>query len=366
MTTKNIFVKEKYISSFFLAASLTGCTESGLNNKLLYDWNNCEDKLKNYVDCLANDIGPRSMKDKKSRKALNRAAEFFIKTVQGIGYEPVVHEFIAQYGDEKFIAKNIEVVIKGADPSLPIIVVGAHYDTVDESPGADDNASGIAALLEIAKYLKAIEVTDNKRLERGVRLVAFTNEERPYSLDSPESEHRGNNMGSVQYAKNAKNKGEHIYGMICLESIGYYSGEPNSQKYPDTFSDESLVAFDLQGKDKGNFLACVANESSEKFARDFAHAYKKAAAAATTDPKESSQVGFQFLCLPDSAAEIGRSDHKSFWLQDYPALMLTDSADLRNPHYHTDSDTTDALDFPKFAQVTKNVCIAVADLAGNS
>jgi hypothetical protein len=227
---------------------------------------------------------------------------------------------------------NVEVIVpsRAGASEAGCIVVGAHYDTVPGTPGADDNATGVAALLELARTLAP------ERFERTVRLVFFPNEEPPFFPNA--------GMGSAAYAAELRRARVDVHTMISLEMLGYYSDRPNSQRYPPGLS--------LFYPKRGNFIGFVSNLRS----RERLNELKRAFIASSDFPCES-------LAAPEWTIVVGLSDHSSFWKQGYPGLMVTDTAFMRNPHYHQPSDTADTLDFQRFAQVTQGLVGAVKRLA---
>jgi Zn-dependent M28 family amino/carboxypeptidase len=231
---------------------------------------------------------------------------------------------------------NLVAELPGARRQHEIVVLGAHYDTVPTTPGADDNASAVAVLLEAAKLLRELKPN------RTVRFVAFPCEEPPhFNLGE---------MGSQVYARNCRLRNERIVGMLCLEMVGYYSDAPNSQHVPEAIPRWLHRLF----PNRGNFLAAVGNLKSWRLLWKFRRGFKRA-------------IGFPLfsICLPEKVPDIRRSDNSSFWDQGYPALMLTDTSYLRNRHYHLESDTTETLDYASMAQVTLGVVGGVAAVAGN-
>ncbi|MET0792719.1 MAG: M20/M25/M40 family metallo-hydrolase [Polyangiaceae bacterium] len=227
---------------------------------------------------------------------------------------------------------NVEVIIPSRSGATErgCIVIGAHYDTVPGTPGADDNATGVAALLELARQLA------HERFERSLRLVFFPNEEPPFFPDA--------GMGSAAYAAELRRTGVDVHTMISLEMLGYYCDRPHSQRYPPGLS--------LFYPNTGNFIGFVSNLSSRVRLRELKHAFT----ASSDFPCES-------LAAPEWTVVVGLSDHSSFWKQGYPGLMVTDTAFMRNPHYHQATDTADTLDFHRFAQVTEGLVGAVRRLA---
>ena len=217
---------------------------------------------------------------------------------------------------------NLEVVLPGQQWPNETIVVGAHYDTVAGSPGADDNASAVAALIEIARGLK-----DHKP-GRTIKLVAFVNEEQPFFF--------WGDMGSQVYAVAARKRKEDILLMISLEMLGYYRDEPGSQHYP--------ALFENFHPDTANFIAFVSNINSFFALRRAAKAFRHH----SDFPLETTST---FGWIPGVSA----SDHQSFWRQGYRAMMCTDTAFFRNPNYHKPEDTPDTLDYPRLEKVTSGL-----------
>jgi hypothetical protein len=211
------------------------------------------------------------------------------------------------------------------------IVVGAHYDTAGPYPGADDNGSGIAGLIELARRLGA------EPLPVPVELVAYSLEEPPYFG----SEY----MGSAVHAKLLKIDGVELRAMLSLEMIGYFTDRPHSQDFP-------APGLSLLYPSTGNFIAVVGKLGQGALV----HRIKAAMAAATPLPVHS-------IAAPRFLAGVGLSDHASYWDQGYPAVMITDTAFFRNPHYHTRSDTPDTLDYGRMARVVEGVFAAVRALA---
>ena len=230
---------------------------------------------------------------------------------------------------------NIECEVRGDEE---IIVVGAHYDTVPGSPGADDNASGVAAVIAMAQRLAA-EVGGaplGRPPRKTIRFVAFANEEPPF-FATPQ-------MGSFRYAQRCRDRQEKIIGMFSLETIGYFSDAPKSQQYP------SLLH--LIYPPTANFIAFVSNLKSRALLRRSVRAFRKACDV----PAESG-------ALPEFIAGVSWSDQWSFWQCGYPAVMVTDTALFRNPHYHTATDRPETLDYGRLAKVVDGLTAMVRQLA---
>jgi Zn-dependent M28 family amino/carboxypeptidase len=280
-------------------------------------------RLKAHVTTLATDIGDRNV---YRPQALQQSIDFLTKTMRDLGYDVRSQPFEAR----GVTVQNLEAELKGGDRADEILVVGAHYDSVRGCPAANDNGSGVAAVLEIARALK------DAKSSRTIRFAFFVNEEPPFF--------QGEEMGSVVYAKACRARNEKIVGMLSLETIGYYSDAKGSQKYP--------APFDQYFPDEGNFIAFVGNEASAEFVREFVGAFR----AHAQFPSEGAAV-------PGHIMGIGFSDHWSFWQQDYPALMVTDTAMFRYSHYHRDTDTPDKIDYDRTARVVEGVTAAVKELA---
>lgn len=280
-------------------------------------------RLKRRVQHLAGDIGERNVQ----RPGALKACEHYIRqSLEDLGYE-VVRQPVTAGG---VTSANLEVNRFGSERPGEIILVGAHYDTVPGSPGADDNGSAVAALLELARLHR------ESPARRSVRFVAFTNEEPPFF--------HTHSQGSRIYAEAARQRGDDIRLMISLEMLGYYSEHPGSQRYPPLFR--------WFYPDRGDFIALVSNFRSRAAMRRFARAFR-----------DSSDFPLEHAATFAAIPGVAWSDHFSFWACGYRAFMLTDTAFFRNPYYHTPSDTPDTLDFERLARVTEGVSGALCKLA---
>ena len=279
-------------------------------------------RLKGHVQVLARDIGERNA---SNLHKLNQAADYIEQQFVDMGYVPASQV----YAEEQF--RNITVDIYGRQRRSEIIVVGAHYDTTWLTPGADDNASGVAGLLELARLLQ------DRKLSRSIRLIAFTNEELPFFGTDK--------MGSRVSAKRSYDRQESIIGMLSLEMIGYYSNAPGTQFYP-----RIIQAF---YPDTGNFIAFVGNLSSHTFLHKALRAFRHEVAF----PSEGLAAP-QWL-VPD----IQRSDHSSYWYYGFPAVMVTDTANFRNRNYHKAGDRDDTLNYEYMARVVHGLSVMLETLA---
>jgi len=280
-----------------------------------------QERLKQHVTRLASEIGPRNI---YHYEALQAAAAFIETSLTEGGYVPALQQYDAR--GKSFT--NIAAEITGSDRQGEIVVVGAHYDTHKNSPGADDNGSAVATLLELARQFA------HQKTSRTLRFVTFTNEEAPFT--------RRKDMGSRVYARDCRRRGDNITGMVCLESIGYYSEEAGSQW---------LSLWGRLLPRRGDFLALVANRPSRALLARVAGILQRGAS-----------LRYRPLVLPTHFPGAWSSDHWSFWREGFPALMVTDTAPLRNRHYHSREDTPDKVDFERLSRAVDDLKVAVADL----
>jgi hypothetical protein len=245
---------------------------------------------------------------------LEAAARYIEAQLADAGY-PVRKE---EYRSDLARVRNLFVEIDGVARKDEIIIVGAHYDSVRGAPGANDNGSGVAAVLELARTFRS------ERPERTWRFVLFVNEEAPFF--------RTGQMGSQVHAERARSRGERIVAMYSLETIGYYSAAAGSQHYPFPLS--------FFYPDRGDFLAFVANLPSRRLLHRTIEAFRAGA-----------QFPSEGVAAPAFIPGVDWSDHASFWDEGYPAIMVTDTAPYRYPYYHTSLDTPDKVDYERLARV---------------
>jgi hypothetical protein len=282
-----------------------------------------QQQLVRHVRALAGEIGERHL---WRYEALQAAARYIDTTLAGWRYSVATQPFEV-WGKT---VHNLVAELPGASRADEIIVVGAHYDSVPGCPGANDNATGVAAVLELARLLAG------QSLARTVRLVAFVNEEMPFFSTA--------NMGSWQYARRARARSERIVAMLSVETIGYYSDTPGSQRYP--------FPFGLFYPRRGNFIGFVGNLASRALVRRSITAFRQH----TAFPSEGTAA-------PGWLTGIGWSDHAAFWQQGYAAIMITDTALFRYAPYHTPGDTPDKIDYAKMARVVAGLAHVVTALA---
>ncbi len=252
--------------------------------------------------------------------ALERSATYIERQLAGMGY--IVHRQWFEADGHR--VRNIEVTIDPGIPDSRTLVVGAHYDSAYDAPGANDNGSGVAALLELAGSMAG----QNGRARMRFRLVFFVNEEPPYF--------QTHKMGSYVYATHLAQTGEPIAGMLALETIGYYTDRPHSQRYP--------FPLDMLYPDRGNFIAFVGMTSSRSFVRKTTGAFRETA--------RFPSVGGS---APGFLQGIDWSDHWSFAQVGVPALMVTDTAVFRYRFYHTANDTPDKVDYDRLARLVTDL-----------
>ncbi len=282
-----------------------------------------------HVSYLAGTVGERTT---ARPAALARAADYLRSSLAATGLEPRRQTY-AVGGVE---CENVWLELPGTARPDRVVVVGAHYDSPPGSPGADDNASGTAALLALARALAGV------RPERTLRLVGFVNEEPPH--------YRTATMGSVVFARSCRQARLNVVAMVCLESLGFFADSAGSQSYP-----PPLGWWPLRRllPSSGDFVGLVSDLGSCRLLRRVARAFRGGCA-----------VPLEALALPRFVPGIGRSDHWSFWQCGYPALMATDTAPFRNPHYHEPTDTPERVDCRRLARVVAGLEAAVRDLAG--
>jgi hypothetical protein len=247
---------------------------------------------------------------------LETPARYIEQAFRSQGLEFSVQEFVSA-------GRRVRNIEAGAGD----IVVGAHYDTVPGSPGADDNASGVAVLIELAA------------MKMPVRLVAFANEEPPYSF--------GPDMGSWAWAKRARDRGEPIRAMFSLEMLGYYRDMAGSQRYP--------APLGLFYPDRADFIAFVGDLGARGLVRRSIGAFRK-----------SAEFPSEGVAAPAFIPGVTWSDHWSFRRHGYPAIMITDTAFYRYPHYHLPNDTPDKLDYERMARVTLGLAAMLNELANQT
>ncbi len=299
------------------------------------------DELRRHVEKLAREMGERNM---IHYTALSEAADYvqhsFEQGFEQAGYGNVERQTydvaprsifgLSKVPEQPLACANLIAEIAGSEKAEEIVVVGAHYDSVEGSPGANDNATGIAAVLALARSFAG------NRSGRTLRFVAFVNEEPPYFQTA--------SMGSLVYARRCKQRQENVVAMLSIETIGYYSDELGSQNYP--------VPFGFFYPSTGDFAAVVGDTSSRRLVRKVIRSFRES----TRFPSEGAAT---FGSLPG----VDWSDHWSFWQAGYPGAMVTDTAPFRYPHYHAASDTPDKIDYDRLARLVTGMENVIEELA---
>ncbi|HBZ55518.1 MAG TPA: peptidase M28 [Syntrophobacteraceae bacterium] len=263
---------------------------------------------------------------------LKRSESYIESIFRGMGL-PVT---LDTYEYQDFTVANVIATLDFGDHPSRFLVVGAHYDSVVGTVGADDNASAVAVLLETARCLAAQR--GEVPLDLRVTFVAFALEEPPVFATRY--------MGSRVYAKRAKKTGERIDAMICLEMVGYTCHQPGCQRYP-------LPLMFRKYPREGNFIGVVGNSASRGLTRSVTQAFGRNPEL----PVVTLTVPFSGWLLPS----VRLSDHSPFWDQGYQAVMVTDTAFLRNPYYHSMADTMDKLNFDFMAELVESLVIFLVD-----
>ena len=278
--------------------------------------------LKAHVVKLAQDIGERSLWQPEQYE---QAAAYIESMLRDAGWGVTRQTYEAPEGrSHNIIAERL-----GTQQPEQIVVIAAHYDSLRGTVGANDNASGVAALLELARAF-------NQPLPRTVRLVALANEEPPFFMTDL--------MGSYVYAKACRERGDNVVAMISFDGLGYYSDEPGSQRLPTEIETEHPAA--------GNFISVVGKPGMEALADQVQQAFRS-----------GSRLPIEAGIAPETVPGVAFSDHWSFWQFKYPAVMLTDTLPFRYPHYHSKADTPEKLDYKKMAGVVRGMEAVINALA---
>ena len=283
-------------------------------------------RLYEHVKYLSVRVGSRSIHEYEKLEATKH---YIVSCLKDLGYAPILQD----YNYKGKVYSNIIVSIKGAEHPGETVIIGAHYDTVYGTPGADDNASAVAVLLELCRVLKDFSP------RRTLKLIFFTLEEPPLF--------RSKFMGSYIYASEAKARGENISAMVCLEMVGYYGDKQGGQTFP-------LPFMSLVYPSTPDFIAVVSNLTSRNLAKKIKKSINK-----------SSGIPVETLSTVSFVPGVDFSDHRSFWKMGYPATMITDTAFYRNPNYHSVKDTIDTLNFNKMSSLLVGLVQVTKDLSSS-
>ncbi|MEW6087167.1 MAG: M28 family peptidase [bacterium] len=318
---------KNFIFVLFLNLSLTSCCFTNSNSM---DNSNIKSDIPVKKERLYSDVkeitSTKPARNYENIESLNKAAGYIYDQFQKLSGNVEIQKYKA--GDKEY--KNIICSFGPMDSER--IIIGAHYDVCGEQPGADDNASGVAGLLEIARLINELKPDMKNRID----LVAYSLEEPPFF--------RTEFMGSSVHAKSLVDLKVKVKVMISLEMLGYFSEKPKSQQYPVFF----LKWF---YPDKANFIAVVGKYGQGKIIKKI----KKYMI-------QGSNIDVQSLSAPSSLPGIDFSDHLNYWRYGYKAVMITDTSFYRNPNYHFTTDTIETLDFDKMTEVVRGVYWAVVNI----
>ncbi|MBB3697675.1 M28 family peptidase [Flammeovirga yaeyamensis] len=280
-------------------------------------------QLEKHVTALCSTTGYRNYQNKVAQA---EALGYISNSLKEFGYETHEQKFEA-VGEE-----YVNIIAFYGNPNAPRIVIGAHYDSFGDQHGADDNASGIAGVLEIARLLQEHQPALNYCIE----LVAYANEERPFFTTK--------DMGSYVHAAHNFDKKVDTKLMICLEMIGYFDETDGSQSYP-------IKGLDLLYPKAADFIALVGDMNNHATVKKF-----------KTLMKEVCNTSVYSINAPSSVKGLSNSDHRNYWHFKQNALMITDTSFFRNPHYHQKSDLPETLNFEKMAEILKGSYNAIVNI----
>jgi len=312
-----------FLITWFFTVRMPGRAFRGPLPPLTVNQERMRANLEQHVRFLSHSIGVRSAENFPN---VYRAATYIEHRLRDLGYQVISQEFSAY--NRGF--RNLEATLPGTTRPQEVVILGAHYDTAEDAPGADDNASGVAGVLELARAFA------QSRQARTIRFVFFPNEEPPSFPTA--------NMGSRHYATAARARNDQITAMLSIESIGYYDDDKGSQRYP--------FPLNLAYPDVGDFIGFVSNLRSGPLVRRAIRAFRAHATMPT-----------QGAAAPAWVPGVWWSDHWSFWREGYRAIMITDTAPYRYPFYHTPQDTAEKLDYGRMARVVDGLTYVVRAVA---
>lgn len=287
------------------------------------------DKLEEDVRYLSEHIGERNM---RRPARMEKTAAWIEDRMHRAGYSVNRQTYQIQGGAfQGSSADNVIAELKGKRNPEQIIIIGAHYDTVPGSPGANDNSSAVAVLLMLAEWFK------DSSQSRTIRFVSFANEEPPFF--------KTEDMGSYAYARKAKENGEQIKAMIAMDGLGYFSDQEGSQQFP-------LPGLGLFFPNTANFIAFASRVVDRDLMNKSLDIFQK-----------STQLKAEGVALPGITPGVSWSDHWSFWQFDYPAFMITDTLPFRDPNYHSPADTAERLDYQRMALIAEGLKHIISSLA---
>lgn len=301
---------------------MPGWSHSGALDPLTPGEERVRDALRRDVGMLADTLGVRNY---VKYDALHRAAEFLEQELRAAGLEPRRQTYAIRGRDYH----NLEVEIRGTSRPDEILIVGGHYDSAEGAPGADDNATGAAAVLALARAFAG------RPHSRTLRLIEYVNEEPPHF--------QGPDMGSLVSARACRERGDRIVAMLSLETMGYFDERMGTQTYP--------FLLGLFYPSSGDFIAFAGDTGAAPLVRDAVERFRRLARFPSAG-----------AAIPGFVPGVGWSDHWAYRQFGYPAILVTDTAPFRNPHYHRDTDTVDRLDFARLARVVAGLERVVAEM----
>jgi len=321
-----LFVAFLYFSYWYMMKCEGDWKGEPLERQLKAELGEIKKGMESDIGYLQN-LGPRNSENEPNYKQLRQCEEWIKQRWESQGYVVKKHTFSIK-GKEY---SNLEIEIKGRTVPSEIIIISAQYDTLPDSPGANNNGSGMAILFQLSQLLR------KHTPDRTLRLLNFVNEEDPFFGTEM--------MGSFQYAKRCRQRGEEIRVMLSLDALGIYKDEPGSQRLPSPFS--------LFYPDRGNFLAFIGNLRSRNYMEEATRGFKKG----SSFPIEAGVV-------PEWIEAADWSDHRSFWQFGYPGIMVTDTGGFRSIYHTTKEDTLEKLDFEAMSRIVIGMYTCAVHLTG--
>lgn len=268
----------------------------------------------------------RPYRNYQNLESLEKVSKYITDEFVSCGFECEEQKWMAEGNEYKNIIASMQTGKKQR------LIVGAHYDVCGDQPGADDNASAVAGLLETARLISE----NQPELDFGIDFVAYNLEEAPFFTTKE--------MGSYIHAKSLFDARTELVGMICYEMIGYFSDEPGSQTFP-------VPELDKIYPDTGNYIVVVGIEKHKRFYETIHRLMS-----------DGSGIGVEKIVFPDGNGLAGRSDQRNYWDFGFDAVMISDTSFLRNPNYHQITDTIDTLDFDRMKEVVNSSYHAITKL----
>lgn len=308
-----LFVAFLFFSYWYMMECKGNWRGDPMEKKMKTELIGIKKSMQSDIEYLQN-LGPRNSENGTSYKQLRQCEEWVKQRWESQGYVVKKHTFSIKRKEYS----NLEIEIRGRKLPSEIIIISAQYDTLPDSPGANNNGSGMAILFQLSQLLR------KHTPDRTLRLLNFVNEEDPFFGTEM--------MGSYQYAKRSHQLREDIKVMLSMDALGIYKDEPGSQRLPFPFS--------MFYPNRGNFLAFIGDFSSRKYMIETTRGFKKG----SSFPIEAGVV-------PKWAKGAAWSDHSSFWKFGYPGIMVTDTGGFRSPSHTTKEDTMEKLNFEAMSRI---------------